>query len=184
MKKFLFALACLGLAASLQATKLEKLAVIKDEGFKSDDYSKLRVYSVSDAEFLKTIEGKKNYDAVADQLNQVNLAVKLKVTEFATAGYTPGKGPKTLTLTMAVAEYNPGSTGAAIMMGGFGAGNGHCKYTVHFWDGKTEVATIETAARISHTSGAFGRHATNGDASRDRIPMEMVAAIEKFLQKH
>lgn len=184
MKKFLLALACLGLAASAYAAKLEKLAIIKDAGFKSDDYSKLRVYTVSDAEFLKSIQDRKNYDDVADQLNQVNLAVKLKVSEFATAGYTPGKGPKTLTLTMAVADYNPGSTGAAIMMGGFGAGNGHCKYTVHFWDGQTEVATIETGARISHTSGAFGRHATNGEASRDRIPMEMVAAIQKFLQQH
>ena len=186
MRKILPVLACLLLASAAHATKIAKLDIINDKGFKSADYNKLRVFSVSDGEFLKTIKDIKNYDAVSDQVNEVNLAVKLAANEYASTGYSPGKGTKLLTLTLEVSDYNAGSTAAAVFVGGFGGGNGHCKYKAHFWDGQTEVASFETTSRISHSKGGWGggRRATNGDESRDRIPKEVVNAVEKFLQTH
>src|SRR5258708_120518 len=187
MKRSLALVGSILLAASLHATKIKNMEVINDKGFKSADYSKLTLISVTADEFLKDHKDLKNIDAVSSDLLDINLEVKTAVGEYVRSGYTPGKGPKELKMKVFVSDFNAGSAAAAAFVG-FGAGNGMCKYEVHLIDGAADVASFECTSRIAGRGG--NRHPwgggsdLGGEGSKARIPKNVALAIEQFLRAH
>jgi hypothetical protein len=177
MKKLIALMMGLGLAASLGAARVKALDILNDEGFKSDNYNKLTLASVSAEAFLKSIKDIKNYDAVSDQITDINLMMKTYMADYAKNKFEPGKGSKELKMTVTLTDYNAGSRAAAAFVG-FGAGNGHCKYEIHLWEGQKDVASFESTVRIQRMTDI------SGDASRARIPKAVVSALEKFLSTH
>jgi hypothetical protein len=164
-------------ASTLAFARSANYEVINDDGFRTDDYSKMVVADVSGKDFLKSIEDRKNYDAVADQLQDMNGNVRGRLEQFCQDEFNSGKGGKILQVTMDVKDFNPGSTAAAVWVG-FGAGSGHCTYEVHFWDHNKDVAGFTVKATILRLRDA------TGESGRNHVPSILISAIRAFLQAH
>ena len=184
LKKIPVLLALLILAIPLQARKkAPAMDIIEDRGFKSSSYAKLIVGKVSSTEFEKTISHIKNYDAVADQIDDMNLALKGELERYAEREFARGKGSKTLKVSAVMTKFNAGSTAAAMWVGA--GGNGMCAYEIHFWDGTKDVASFETVQRIARIKhGGWGPQDITGSQSRAQIPKQIVDLVDEFLADH
>lgn len=184
MKKTALFLALLAFSAPLMARKkAPAMDIIEDRGFKADRYSKLVVGSVSSKEFEKSIQHIKNFDAVADQIDDMNQALKAELQRYAGREYAPGKGGKTLKVSAVMTKFNAGSTAAAMWVGA--GGNGVVAYEIHFWDGSKDVASFETTQRIARIKhGGWGPQDYTGSQSRSEIPKLIVDLVDEFLEQH
>jgi hypothetical protein len=186
MKKTLMLIAALGLALPMHAgrKKAQQLEVLEDRGFNTTNYSHLKVGQVLADDFLDSIKNIKNYDAVAGQIDDMDTMLKAYLGKYAREEFQGGKGGRTLVVTADLVDYNAGSTAAAVWVG-MGAGNGHCAYEIHFWDGKRDVASFKTTQRILRTQhGGWGRQDFSGEGSREQIPKNVVDLVDQFLNDH
>jgi hypothetical protein len=183
MRRFISLVLALGLALplTLAAAKAKKLDILKDEGFKTEDYSKLELAWISSKEYLKTIKDKKNFEETREYIDGIELDVKGGLEHFCKAGFEGGKGGKTLKMTVNLIEYKHGSAAAAAFVG-FGAGSGHIIYEIHLWDGKNDVAAFEARAGIPRLSGGWGD--ASGSRARAQIPAGLIKVIRKFFDTH
>jgi hypothetical protein len=176
MKPLLFGLVFVALSGALSA-RGSNVEILNDEGFHSDDWSHLEVADVSGKDYLASIQDNRHYDAIADQVHDMNGNIRGRLEEFCQDEFNASKGGKTLKITMDLTEFNPGSTAAAVWVG-FGAGSGHCVYEVHFWDHDKDVASFTVRATIQRLVDA------TGGAGRARVPSVLVQGIRSFLQSH
>jgi hypothetical protein len=186
MKRILLLLAVLGLALPMHAARkrAQKMEVLNDRNFNTMNYSRLKVGDVQADDFLDSIKNIKNYDAVAEQVDDMDTVLKAYLDKYAKEEFQGGKGGKILVVTAEMVDFNAGSTAAAVWVG-MGAGNGHCEYEVHFWDGKRDVASFRTTQKILRTQhGGWGRQDFSGEGSRSQIPKNVVDLVDDFLNNH
>jgi hypothetical protein len=176
MKKLLVLAAALGLASAGFARAV-KIEILKDEGFKTTDYSSIELSRVSAKDFLASIREKKNYDDIAEEAEDMNLLVKTYVGQYCSDGFNGGKAGRALKMTMDMADYNPGSRAAAAFVG-FGAGSGHVKYEIHLWDGKNDVASFACQAGMQRLTDV------SGEAGKAKAPKILVSEIRQFFDTH
>ncbi len=185
MKRILSLILALGLALPLAAAKAKKLDVLKDEGFKTDNYSTLSLAWVSSKEYLKTIKENKNYEETREYIDDIEMDVKAYLDRYCKENFEGGKTGKELKMTVNLIEYKHGSAAAAAFVG-FGAGSGHIVYEVHLWDGKNDVAAFEVRSGIPRLGGhGFGRRGdASGERARAQIPKNLIKIIRGFFQDH
>jgi hypothetical protein len=185
MKKTLLLIAILALTVPMHARKKgQPMEILNDNGFSTLKYARLKVGQVQGDDFLDSIKNIKNYNAVADQVDDMNTMLKAYLDKYAKQEFQGGKGTKVLGVTAELVDYNAGSTAAAVWVG-MGAGNGHCQYEIHFWDGKKDVASFSTTQAIRRTQhGGWGRQDFSGEGSRSQIPKNVVDLVDKFLNNH
>lgn len=186
MNKTLLLLGILAMALPLHAgrKKVQKMEILNDRGFSTLNYGKLKVGKVEGDDFLDSKKNIKNYDSVAEQVDDMNTMLKAYLDKYAKGEFQGGKGAKALLVTAELTDFNAGSAAAAVWVG-MGAGNGHCEYEIHFWDGKKDVASFRTVQRISRTQhGGWGRQDFSGESSKSQIPKNVVDLVDQFLNNH
>lgn len=167
----------LAMASTVFARKAMKIEILNDAGFATTDYSTLVLADVSAKDYLITIRDRKNYDDVADQVHEMNQRVRDVVSDYCSGEFQGGKTHRVLKMTMDLAQYNPGSAAAAMMVG-FGAGSGSCEYEVHLWDKNKDVAGFMIRAGIQRWVDV------SGEAGRARAPRVLLSEIRQFLDSH